>query len=162
MPDIHNTILAPFDGYLDLGMHQEANDELERLPIELKTHPLVLSARLDLLMEMKRWEDGEILGRSLFKLWPDECEFYIRTAFCLHEMKRTQEALETLMSGPSALQSKAVFFYNAACYQAQLGHLTEAKQMLSVCFKLDKNYKAESLDDPDLEPLWAALAMSDE
>jgi tetratricopeptide (TPR) repeat protein len=157
MSDLPADILEPFDGYLDLGMHREANDELERLPIQFKIHPLVLSARLDLLMEMKRWEDGEILGRSLFKLWPEECEFYIRTAFCLHEMKRTAEARETLLSGPVALRGMAVFYYNAACYEAQLGHLREAKQMLSTCFKLDKNYKVESLDDPDLEPLWNAL-----
>jgi predicted Zn-dependent protease len=149
--------LDPFRGYLILGMYNDANDELERLPAELKTHPAVLSARLDLLMEMERWEDGVILGRSLFKLWPDECSFYVRTGFCLHEMKRTQEARQTLLDGPEALRSHAVYFYNLACYEAQLGNIAEAKRQLASCFKMDKNYKAESLDDPDLEPLWRTL-----
>jgi predicted Zn-dependent protease len=149
--------LEPFNGYLALGMYNEANDELERLPAELKTHPAVLSSRLNLLMEMRRWEDGAILGRSLFKLWPDECSFYVRTAFCLHEMKRTPEARQTLLDGPETLRSHAVFFYNLACYEAQLGNIAESKRQLSIAFKMDKNYKAESLDDPDLEPLWRAV-----
>jgi predicted Zn-dependent protease len=150
-------VLEPFSGYLVLGMYDDANDELERLPNDLKTHPAVLSARLDLLMEMERWDDGVILGRSLFKLWPDECSFHVRTAFCLHEMKRTQDARQTLLDGPEALHSHAVFFYNLACYEAQLGNIAESKRQLSIAFKMDMNYKAESLDDPDLEPLWRTV-----
>ena len=80
MTELLTDLLEPFDGYIALGMFMEATDELERLPTELKTHPAVLSATLDLLIELKRWEDGELLGRSLFKLWPDECSFYVRTA----------------------------------------------------------------------------------
>jgi predicted Zn-dependent protease len=147
-------ILEPFAGYLALGMYLDANDELENLPTALKAHPTVLSARLELLIEMKRWEDGAILGQSLFKLWPDACEHYVRTAFCLHEMKQTKEARKTLLCGPEALRSQAVYFYNLACYEAQLGNIAEAKRQLAICFEMDKAYKAESLDDPDLAPLW--------
>jgi predicted Zn-dependent protease len=157
MTELFAGTLDPFAGFLALGMFHDANDELENLPTSLKTHPAVLSARLDLLMEMKRWDDGVILGRSLFRLWPDECEFYVRTAFCLHELKHTAEARETLLSGPEGLRSQAVFYYNLACYEAQLGNIAEAKRQLATCFKMDKNYKAESLDDPDLEPVWNAL-----
>lgn len=149
--------LESFNGYLVLGMYDDANDELERLPNELKTHPAVLSAQFDLLMEMERWDDGVILGRSLFKLWPDECSFYIRTAFCQHELKLTHDARQTLLDGPEVLRTHAVYFYNLACYEAQLGNIAEAKRQLKTCFKLDKNYKAESLDDPDLEPLWRTI-----
>jgi tetratricopeptide (TPR) repeat protein len=157
MTDFSPGLLEPFAGYLSLGMYNDANDVLENLPTQLKTHPSVLSARLDLLIKMKRWEDGVILGRSLFKLWPDECSFYVRTAFCLHEMRRTQEARQTLLEGPEALRGHAVYFYNLACYEAQLGNIAEAKRQLSIAFKMDQNYKAESLDDPDLEPLWRTI-----
>jgi predicted Zn-dependent protease len=154
MIELPAELLQPFDGYLHLGMFNEANDELENLPTELKTHPAVLSARLNLLMKMKRWEDGAILASSLTTLWPDVCEFHVRTAFCLHEMKRTAEARQALLDGPKALRSQAVFYYNLACYDAQLGNLEESRRHLATCFKLDKGYRAESLHDPDLEPLW--------
>lgn len=149
--------LESFSGYLALGMYEEANDELENLATELKVHPLVLSARLDLLMERTQWEEAAILAESLCKLWPNTCEFFIRWAFCLHELKQTSEARATLLNGPSALREQAVFHYNLACYESQLGDLTEAKRLLSACFKLDKSYKAEALDDPDLAPLWDTL-----
>jgi hypothetical protein len=61
------SLLEPFYGYLELEMDSDANDFLEELPNELKSHPLVYSARLDLLMAMARWEDGVILGQSLYK-----------------------------------------------------------------------------------------------
>ena len=157
MTELPGEILEPFAGYLALGMYHEANNELESLPTKLKTHPAVLSARLDLLIETKHWEEAAILGRSLFRLWPEGCEFYVRTAYCLHEIKRTEEAKQTLLSGPEALRSQAVFHYNLACYEAQSGNLVEAKRHLATCFDLDKDYKAESLNDPDLAPLWAVI-----
>jgi predicted Zn-dependent protease len=150
-------LLQPFLGYLELGMFLEANDELESLPNQFKTRPEVLSARLELLMMMKRWEDGALLAQSLCKLWPAQNEFYIRTAFCLHELKRTKEARTVLMEGPKALQDDAVYFYNLACYEAQLGNVKEAKRCLSVCFKMNKAFKADALDDEDLAPVWNSL-----
>jgi tetratricopeptide (TPR) repeat protein len=150
-------LLEPFDGYLALGMFMEANDELERMPNGFKAHPTVLTARLALLMEMERWEAAVILGRSLFKLWPDDTEFCIHTAYCLHELKQTAEAKQTLLDGPDALRDLAVFHYNLACYECQLGNLGEAKRRLATCFKIDRAHRAESLEDPDLEPLWRTL-----
>jgi hypothetical protein len=41
--------------------------------------------------------------------------------------------------------------------EASTAHISEAKRQLSIAFSMDKNYKAESLDDPDLEPLWRTI-----
>lgn len=155
--DSIETLLEPFTGYFHLGMFHEANDVLEALPVELKTHPKVLEARLVLLMEMKKWEDGVLLGQSLIELWPQELEFHFKTAYCLHELWRTREAKETLEAAPSAIRDTAVFYYNLACYEAQLGNVDEAKQLLKQCFQKEPRYREEALDDPDLEPLWKSL-----
>jgi hypothetical protein len=42
MTELPAEILEPFAGYIALGMYNDANNELERLPAELKTHPAVL------------------------------------------------------------------------------------------------------------------------
>ncbi len=42
--------------------------------------PKVLLARLEVLVEMKQWEDGALLGQSLAKLWPQEQEFHFNAA----------------------------------------------------------------------------------
>lgn len=150
-------LLQSFLGYLDLKMWDEADAELEALPNEYKTRPEVLSARLELLMAMARSEAGAILAQSLTKLWPDHNEFYIRTAFCLHELKRTVDAKAVLLNGPKSLQEEAIYFYNMACYEAQLGNIKEAKRYLSVSFKMRKQFKAEALEDPDLAPVWSGI-----
>jgi predicted Zn-dependent protease len=151
------SLLDPFVGYVDLGMYEEANAELEKLPNEIKTHPVVLLARLELLVEMKRWEEGVNLGQSLAKLWPQEFEFRFKAAYCLHELRRTQEAKDTLIDAPVNQRKTALYFYNMACYETQLGNVAQAKLLLKSCFERDKKWRAEALEDPDLEPLWASL-----
>jgi predicted Zn-dependent protease len=138
-------------------MFKEASDELEKLPDEIKPHPMVLLARLELLVEMKRWEEGAVLGLSLVKLWPQEHEFHFKAAYCLHELKRTQEAKDTLVAAPDELRKTGLFFYNMACYETQLGNVGQAKLLLKSCFEKNKKWRVEALDDPDLEPLWASL-----
>jgi len=148
------SLLEPFCGYVELGMDIEANDALEALPNQVKTHPLVLSARFELLMVTDHWEEGVILGQSLTKLWPQQFNFWFHTAFCLHEMKRTAEAKQTLLNAPEAIRETAQYSYNLACYEAQLGAIAKAKALLKVSFEKDPEMKETALDDPDLEPVW--------
>lgn len=150
-------LLQPFYGYVHLGMFLDANEELEKLPNEIKTQPLVLEARLELLVEMEKWEDGVLLGQSLLELWPQELEFHFKTAYCLHELKRTKEAKMTLESAPASIRLTALYCYNLACYETQLGNLGIAKLLLQECFVKEPRYREEALDDPDLEPLWESL-----
>ena len=158
MTELTATLLDHFRGYLELGMYGEANDELENLPAEVQAHPAVQLARLELLIEMRNWPEGVTLAASLCAQWPDANEFFFRRAYCLHELKRTSEAKDILLQGPMALRQQAVFFYNLACYEAQLGSINEAKQQLQICFQMDKAFKAEALGDPDLVPVWDSVA----
>ena len=151
-------LLEPFVGYLDLGMFVEADEELENLPVEVKNLPAVLHARLALLVEMAQWKKGVTLGRKAIKLHPEEFEFYFKTAYCLHELKQTDKAKATLAGAPEEIREEALYCYNLACYETQLGHLEEAKQLLKACFKKDPRFREESQDDPDLEPLRGYLS----
>jgi hypothetical protein len=103
---------------------------------------------------MVRWEDGAILGLSLAKLWPEHFDFWIHAAFCLHELKRTAEAKQTLLNAPVAIRETALYSYNLACYEAQLGQHEKAKVLLAECFTRDKSMRDGALDDPDLAPVW--------
>jgi tetratricopeptide (TPR) repeat protein len=138
-------------------MFLEANDVLENLPTEIKTHPKLLKARLILLMELEKWEEGIMLGESLIKLWPQEIEFHFKTAYCLHELKRTREAKAILESAPRSIWDTALFYYNSACYESQLGNIDEAKLLLKQSFAKEPRYREKALDDPDLEPVWTSL-----
>jgi tetratricopeptide (TPR) repeat protein len=152
-------LLQPFYGYLALAMYAEAHEELESLPLESQLHPAIQLARMELLMEMKEWKVGASLGQSLCGLWPDEFEFWFKAAYCLHEQKRTEEAKETLLTAPFAIRDTALYYYNLACYETQLGHLAEARGLLKVCFKKDEHFREEALDDPDLAPLRGSFSL---
>jgi hypothetical protein len=156
-PDAIKALLRPFYDYLERGMDADANDALETLPDDVKSHPLVFGARPELLMVMERWEDGVILGRSLCRIFSKHHDFWFRTAYCLHAMKRTAEAKETLLSAPTAISGTALYCYKLACYEAQLGLTDRAKALLQECFTKDATMKATALDDPDLGPVWDSL-----
>ncbi len=147
-------LLEPFSGYLDLGMYLEAHEELENLPEEAKAHPWAALARLTLLLETGGWQEGIRLGSESSRKWPQEHEFYFKTAYCLHELKRTEEAKQTLETAPDAIRKTALFHYNLACYETQLGNIETAKHLLKRCFALAPAYKEEANEDPDLQPLW--------
>ena len=157
-PEAIQALLMPFYGYLELGMDADANDALESLPSDVKSHPLVFAARLELLMVLTRWEDGVILGQSLCGHWPNHFDFWISTAFCFHEMKRTSEAKQTLLNAPQPIRESALYSYNLACYEAQLGSVETAMTLLKTCFAIDPEMRETALDDPDLELVWDSLA----
>ncbi len=157
--DSLQSLLEPFCGYVELGMFTEANEELENVPQDFKTHPVVLHGRVELLIAMKKWDDAVLLGHSLCELWPARHEFWILTAFCLHELKQTQKAKDTLLSAPPDVRETAIYCYNMACYESQLGNLCEAKVLLGACIAKDKKYRGKAVDDPDLHSLWKSLAL---
>jgi hypothetical protein len=106
---------------------------------------------------MKRWKHGIVLGQSLCKLWPDEAEFWLKTAYCQHELRQTAAAKKTLQGAPAAVQKMPVCNYNLGCYEAQLGNVQAAKGFLKACFDQDKRFREEALADPDLQPVWDSL-----
>jgi tetratricopeptide (TPR) repeat protein len=155
MNDFENE-LNPLAGYLELGMVEEAWQEWENLPRTVQNHPMGLLARLELLIEEERWAEGAAFGKTLCEQWPEDTVFFLKTAFCWHELKETRLARETLLFGPAALKSQALYYYNLACYETQLGNLEEGRRLLQQSFRLDKGFKEEAGEDVDLRPLWGA------
>jgi hypothetical protein len=51
----------------------------------------------------------------------------------------------------------AIFHYNLACYECQLGDLEGAKARLKRAFELEQGFRTLALDDEDLRPLWDSL-----
>jgi len=153
MRDIE-ALLQPFTGYLELGMYEDAEKELQNFLPELKEHPFLALAQLELIMARKQWQEGVVLGKTLCQRWPEEFEFWFKTAYCLHELRQTVEAKETLLQAPVAIRESAIFYYNLACYETQLGNLAEGRRLLGKSCKIDSGFHQDALHDPDLQPLW--------
>ena len=119
--------------------------------------PEVLELRWLIHAKGNRWNDAVEVARALVRIAPSKSDSFVNLAFALHELKRTAEARDILL--PVAAQFPKVWTipYNLACYAAQLGELSEARDWLAQAFRLGnaKELKVQATDDPDLAPLWA-------
>ena len=146
------TILAA-QGYSELGMFDEAIDELDSLPEETARNSTVIELRTVILMQAKRWKPALAAGRELCRAEPEKTSGFIHTAFCLHELGRTAEARDFLLAGPEVLHAEPTYHYNLACYECALGHLDLARMHLEKSFELDKKMRDFAATDPDLAAL---------
>jgi len=149
----HERTLLAAQGYCELGMFDDALDELETLPSELMQHSAVCELRTVVLMQARRWKLALTASRSLCRAAPDKSTGFIHAAFCLHELGRTDEARDTLLSGPDALHAEPTYHYNLACYECALGNLDLARLHLEKSIELDKKFKDFAKNDPDLAAL---------
>jgi tetratricopeptide (TPR) repeat protein len=138
-----------------LGNWIEADEELERITPHMRAHPDVLCVRWLVYAKAKRWEAAADIAQVLCKMVPDEPFGWIHLAYALHELKRTQEAWNVLLSIADKFPNQYLIRYNLACYAAQCGRLNEAKQWLKQAIEMGDSTEVKqlALDDPDLEPL---------
>ena len=156
MTEMDRRILAA-QGYVELGLYEEAQAELARLPGEAGARADVMEILLLCLMAEQRWPEALALTLRLCEAEPEEPGGFIHAAYCLHEMGRTQEALDVLGRGPAALRSKPVYYYNLACYHAKLGQRDKALALARQSFEMDGSLRAVARKDPDLDCLREAL-----
>lgn len=157
-PDLHHARAA--EGWLDLGVIDEAQIELEKLspsagfvPDVLDLHWRLRSARLD-------WEGSLSIAERVIALAPERANGWIHRSFALHELRRTQEARDNLLKAVELFPDQSIIPYNLACYACQLGDLDTARKWLRRALKLKgiEHLREMAMDDPDLAPLRAEIA----
>ena len=60
--------LEAAQGWLELGNHEEANEELELIDAPLRSHPDVLEVRWGIYAKVKNWEACLDIGKAMVKL----------------------------------------------------------------------------------------------
>jgi tetratricopeptide (TPR) repeat protein len=156
-PDSH--ILNAAVGWAELGLPVEALIELSRLSISLLGHPDVLNLRWRLHAMKQDWEGALTVARAQLAVDPEQPDSWINLSFALHELKRTREAFDALVSVQEKFPKTGVIPYNLACYSCRLGELDDARVWIRRARKiLGKDQLREmGSDDPDLQPLRAEL-----
>jgi len=141
----------PVEGDLSIGMAKEAISELEGMSdLKKKTErhgELLLAAQM--MLEM--WSEAVVTANVLCEKNVTDCGYFIHAAFCLHEVGRTEEALNRLLSGPKSLVKQALYHYNLACYYAVLDDKGLARTSLLRAFDLDISLRDVAQNDEDLE-----------
>jgi tetratricopeptide (TPR) repeat protein len=156
IPDSHH--LRAAQGWLELGDHLEANQELERITPQLRAHPDVLEVRWHICAKAEKWDACIDLSEAIIKLDPNRPEAWVHRSFALHELKRTREAFDKLLPVAKTFPKVWTIPYNLACYCAQLGLLEESRVWFTKAMAVDeRTVKQQAIDDPDLHPLWDSL-----
>ena len=138
-----------------LGNHSEALREFQQLSAKLRRRPEVLVLLWDIHSHAGRWADAVEAADRLIAQAPDQPEGYIKRAYALHELKRTQEAWDTLQPVSDRFDENWLIPYNLACYASQLGQASEAVKLFKRALRLGDKHELRdmALNDPDLQPI---------
>lgn len=152
-PDKH--YLSAAEGWLELGDSLEAARELRRLSPAAQGHPDVLDIRWRLHAARGQWDSALDVARLVTNVAPDRPSGWIHQSYTLHEMKRTQEAMQLLLPIVEQFPEEGIIAYNLACYACQLGDIAGAKIWLERASKVKGRLPLKEMarEDPDLVPL---------
>src|SRR6476646_9204410 len=144
-------------GYAELGMFQDANDQLEKIDPFNRAAPEVLAVRLAIYRELKKWELMAEIAKRLTQFQPDDIQWTISLAYATRRADSIQAAKEILLNAESKFPKEGAIKYNLACYFCQIGDIQRAKNYLKKAFEIDLNWRIPALEDEDLKPLWESL-----
>lgn len=152
-PDRH--FLRAAEGWLELGDSAEAARELRRLTRAAEQHPDVLELRWRLYALTGQWDAALAVARAVTTAAPERASGWIHQSYCLHELNRTDEAWQLLLSAAGKFPEDSVIPYNLACYACQLGDLLVARDWIQRAVKMlgKAELKSMALTDSDLAPL---------
>ena len=144
--------LEAAEGWFELGNSIEATEELEQITPKNRVHPAVLEVRWQSYAKAKKWDAALDLASALIQLVPELPLGWVHRSYCLHELKRSEEARDNLLRVVEKFPEDPIMRYNLACYECQLGRLEQGRDWLKMAFEVgdSKKIKLMALDDPDL------------
>lgn len=157
MPEIPATLskaLERCQGYCDLQMWEEAWEEIENLPDELRVQADSMSQRLNILMGLQEWNKAALLGVGLCERWPDRMDFRMMTTQCLKNSGPPDDALEFLQSSSPAVWDHWAAWCLLAEIHMRRGCKEEAREALMKSVELAPEKRLYLLDEPAFEGLW--------
>lgn len=137
-------------GYLELGMIEEAEEELDKLSVRLRCYSDVLELRVRVLMAGGQMAKAARLAKSASKVYPGVAEFYLLAANAYEALKRPDRAKEVWVSAPSLFHVSGIFHFNLARFEAQLGNARSAQEHIALAIELDPEMENRAAKDPRL------------
>lgn len=151
-PQVQRRLFAA-SGFSELGLFQEAVEELEGLPAEIRETRGVLAVWLELYQGWQKWAEAAAVATRLVESEPEESNWPVALAYATRRSCGLASAREILISASRKFPNCAMIQFNLACYDAQLGHLSEARKRLRQAIQIDQDFADLARTDPDLEPI---------
>jgi tetratricopeptide (TPR) repeat protein len=145
-------------GYVEQGMFQEAQAELEEIDPLCRHLPEILATRIPFYRALKKRDLIAVAAKMLAEWKPDKPGYLIAWAYATKRAESIHAAHTILTRAAGLHPTDATIQFNLACYESQLGNLDRAKAHLTCATEIDDKFGRMALDGPDLEPLWDSLA----
>jgi tetratricopeptide (TPR) repeat protein len=149
--------LTAAQGYVELGMHCDAEAELEEIEPEVRHVPEVLQVRVDIYHALKKWDLLQPVAKKLALFDPQNSQWWISWAYATRRVDSIEAARLILVNALEAISNEAMIHFNLACYECLLGNVEEARSRLTKAITLDSELRLMALQEKDLEPLWDAV-----
>lgn len=161
LPPPHHHRIHAAEGWLELGLPDEARVELEQIPQALQSEPAVLQARFALCAHRQDWQAAYELADRHVHSHPEDAGAWIHRAYAARRRSGggLAEAFALLHPAVERFPQESVIPYNLACYCAQQAELKQAWQWLEKAAQVGgfELIRRMALADADLRPLWPRI-----
>jgi tetratricopeptide (TPR) repeat protein len=141
------------EGYLELGMPQQALDALDQLPAGPNVGMHVLYLRGEALRMLERYQEALGPLESAAEIDPDEICVWLALGWCYKRTARIDLAVEALGRALAVKPADALVHYNLACYLSLAGNKDAALSHLSRALSIDPHYRNLVHDEPDFDAI---------
>lgn len=142
-------------GYLELGMLDSAEAELDRIPPPMDEEIEVLGVRLAIFQERQNWPALRDLARLVVARSPGEAAGWITWAYAVRRAESLADAEKILLAAESQHPEEPTIQFNLGCYACQRGDLIGARRRVDRAIALEPRFAEAAKTDPDLAPLRA-------
>jgi len=143
------------EGYLEIGLPQQALDVLGRLGDGVSRSPHALYLRGESLRSLGRYAEAlEPLGQAAQAV-PENVHVQLALGWCHKRTARLDLAIQDLERALDVEPTDALIHYNLACYLSLAGERRRALVHLTRALSLDVALRRLVDSEPDFDPLRA-------
>lgn len=155
----YKKILLAAEGYLELGMPEEALGEFASLPPEAKAGLEGLSTLMAIHRVEEDWEAMESVASRLWHADSERVERWIDWAVALRQSDSLASARVLLLEAVEKFPDEAIVHFHLACCECQLGNLSRAHWHLMESKKRCRLCRVLALTDEwELESVWVGYS----
>ncbi len=140
-------------GYMQLGMYQEAENELLEIDEDARSLPDVLAVKIELFHASCDWKKLHEAAKTLIQTNPENPGGWVSAAYALRRLENITSAQKILIDATDRHPQDATIQFNLGCYAAQLGALDIAESHIRKAIELEPRFKKIAQEDEDLQPL---------
>jgi predicted Zn-dependent protease len=153
LPPAEQRKLEHVQGFLELGMLDDATQAFQKIGKEFQQLPNVLAVRFDLELKLNHWEKVCQIAKHLAEMEPENPMWFVEWANAARKVKSIEVSQKILLNAEKRHPNNPAIKYNLGCYAAVLGDAELARKYVGQAVDLDRRFKKIALQDPDLKEL---------